>query len=45
MGGQGGRLPPGAPKIGKESKNREGDKGGMESQKRERSRQGKEEER
>ena len=44
-GGRGGRLPPRTPKIGKESKNREGEKGGKERKKRERKRKGKEEER
>ena len=32
-GGRGGRLPPRTPKIGKESKNREGEKGGKERKK------------
>ena len=44
-GGRGGRLPPRTPKIGKENKNREGEKGGKERKKRERKRKGKEEER
>ena len=37
-GGHGGRLPPRTPKIGKESKNREEEKGGKERKKRERKR-------
>ena len=42
-GGRGGRLPPRTPKIGKESKNREGEKGGKERKKRERKRKEKRE--
>ena len=42
-GGRGGRLPPRTLKIGKESKNREGEKGGKERKKRERKRKEKRE--
>ena len=42
-GGRRGRLPPRTPKIGKESKNREGGKGGKERKKRERKRKEKRE--